>query len=284
MPQIAAYPPAQVQPDAAGPPVQPPVLPGIAHVKYPGQVLRRDAHAAVPDAQIVSLPVDPDGPVLPGVLQGIAQQLLHHKGQPLAVRHRLPFHWRVIQCDAPVNELPGKPPHSGAHHIIHGARSYHVVAAALLQPQIGQCHIHILLHPAQLRHQPPGGRGVLTLQGQAHGGDGRLDLVHPCGVIGRHILPPGGARRLLPAQLPPQRLHHGGAVRPLHGGHGRQVQQHRLARLPQTLQRLVPPCRAAVIPRRKARPQQDAQPCRIAHRRQRQAVQGKGHSKHPDKQ
>ena len=143
MPQIAAYPPTQVQPDAAGPPVQPPVLPGIAHVKHPGQILRRDAHAAVPDAQIVSLPVDPDGPVLPGVLQGIAQQLLHHKGQPLAVRHRLPFHWRVIQRDAPVNELPGEPPHSGAHHIIHGARSYHVVAAALLQPQIGQRHVHV---------------------------------------------------------------------------------------------------------------------------------------------
>lgn len=51
MPQIGAHPAAQIQPDAAGVVVQAAQRAGIALFEDAGQLLRRDAHAGIPDAQ-----------------------------------------------------------------------------------------------------------------------------------------------------------------------------------------------------------------------------------------
>ena len=75
MAQVAAYSPAHIQPDTAGAPVQPPVLPGIAHLEHPWQILRRDAYARIRDAQLVPLPVYADSALLPRVFQGVAQDI-----------------------------------------------------------------------------------------------------------------------------------------------------------------------------------------------------------------
>ena len=51
MPQIPADPPAQIQPDAAGPLIRSAVASGIPVLQNPGQVLRSNADARIPDAQ-----------------------------------------------------------------------------------------------------------------------------------------------------------------------------------------------------------------------------------------
>ena len=72
MAQAAADPAAQVQPDAAGPGVPAAVEAREPPVEDPGQVLRCDAHAGVPDAQVIAVHGDGHGAAC-GVFQGVGQ-------------------------------------------------------------------------------------------------------------------------------------------------------------------------------------------------------------------
>ena len=109
--QILADPPAEIEPQAAGPLVPPAVAPGVALFKDPGQVLRGDAHASVPDAEGLGiLQVDGNTP-LPGVFQGVGENLLHHEGEPLLVGEDGGLQGGIVQTQAAANELPGEPPH-----------------------------------------------------------------------------------------------------------------------------------------------------------------------------
>ena len=58
MPQIFTNPLAQKQPHAGSPPVAAPGAAGISPVENPGQILRCNADAGIPDAQLPLLPAD----------------------------------------------------------------------------------------------------------------------------------------------------------------------------------------------------------------------------------
>ena len=131
--QAAADPAAQVQPDAAGPGVPAAVEAREPPVEDPGQVLRCDAHAGVPDAQVIAVHGDGHG-AADGVFQGVGQHLLHHEAQPLGVGDHGAVQGLIVQPQTAADELPGELPHRRAHDIVQAVGADHIVGGAAVQP------------------------------------------------------------------------------------------------------------------------------------------------------
>ena len=197
MPQVAADAAAEVQADTAGLPVGAAVAAGVAAVEDAGQILRRDADTGVADAEGGrGLRVDGDAAALRRVFQGVGQYLLHHEAQPLLVCHHRQMQRLIVQGELTVDELPREFSQALADDAVQIAGADHIVAGPLVQAQVHQHHVHVLLDTQQLAHEPAGIGGVVRLEGQAHGGDGGLDLMDPGGVVVHHLPITGGVGRL----------------------------------------------------------------------------------------
>ena len=186
MPQPVQYPFTQIQPDAGGLFVRAAVVAGVALFKHPRQVLRRDAHAGVRDDQSLPLGENADT-ARAGVFQGVGENLLDHKAEPLLVGQHLQGRALVFQTDSFPDKLLCVFPHALADDVIQGAGSEHKIRAVAVQTQVVQHHLHILLHPEKLPLDLHSAVFRLCLQNQPHGGDGGLDLVGPEGKIVLHV-------------------------------------------------------------------------------------------------
>ena len=81
--QAAADLPAEEEADAGGAPLQAAVLPGVAPLKDPGQVLRRDANAGILHAHVratlvIDAAIQVDRTVLAVVADGVVCQVVNH--------------------------------------------------------------------------------------------------------------------------------------------------------------------------------------------------------------
>ena len=82
-----------------------------------------------------------------------------------------------------------------------------VIRQTVGEHQIAEHHLHILLHALHLLEQGALLVRVRVLQQQAHGGDGRFDLVRPDGVILHQLLIALLAARQLCAAVGIERAH-----------------------------------------------------------------------------
>ncbi len=97
--------PAEVEADAGGLLVRPPVAAGVALLEHARQILRRDADARVLDAQRLALGIDAYPAALARVFQGVCQQLLYRKAQPLLVRQHGQPRLLVVKAYPAADEL-----------------------------------------------------------------------------------------------------------------------------------------------------------------------------------
>ena len=96
MAQIVTDPPAQVQSQTAGFLVGSAVAAGIALFKNPGQILRADADARIPNAQGGGF-LQLNGYGSPErVFHGVGENLLQHKQQPFFIRGQLEMKGTVV--------------------------------------------------------------------------------------------------------------------------------------------------------------------------------------------
>ena len=94
----------------------------------------------------------------------------------------------IVQLDFALDKLARKAPYRGTDDIVQRAGTDDIIAAVAAQAQIGKRHLHILLHAPHLARQAAGQRGILVLQRQANGCDGRFDLMRPHGVVFCHVV------------------------------------------------------------------------------------------------
>ena len=99
MVQLFRYPAAQVKSDTGGLLTRPAIVPGEALLKDPGKVLFPDADAGICDDQGFAIPIDADSSSGRGVFQRVGEELLHHKGEPLAVCENDAVRLPKIQSD-----------------------------------------------------------------------------------------------------------------------------------------------------------------------------------------
>ena len=199
--------PAEIQPQARGPLVLPAIASGKALFKNPGQILRRNADSRILNDQRLSRLL-PDGNLpLRGVLQGIGENLLHHKAQPLFIGEDLTGEGLHFQLNFLADKQGRIFAHSLTDNPLQGVLLNNKIIGGAPQSEIGQHHFHILLHPEQLRQGVPAPLGFLALQQQTQGGNGRFDLMGPKGVVFQHgpfFLVRGGLHPLLFAEHRPE--------------------------------------------------------------------------------
>lgn len=87
--------------------IRPPVAAGIALLEHARQILRRDTDARVLDAQRRALGVDAYLAAFARVFQGIRQQLLYRKAQPLFIRQHGQAGLLIVKANPAADELLG---------------------------------------------------------------------------------------------------------------------------------------------------------------------------------
>lgn len=87
-----------------------PLRPVNPRSKIRGRSSGCDAHAGVPDAQVIAVHGDGHG-AADGVFQGVGQHLLHHEAQPLGVGDHGAVQGLIVQPQTAADELPGELPH-----------------------------------------------------------------------------------------------------------------------------------------------------------------------------
>ena len=189
MAQPVADLPAEVEANAGGPLVRAAVAAGIAVLKHPGQVLRRNTDAIVLNDQSISLGKNPHC-AAPGVLHRVGEHLLHHKAQPLLIGEDPEREGLQVQGHPAVDKELGVFAHRLPHDLLQRYLPDEIVRGVAAQAEILQHHLHILLDLEQLRRQLPAPLRVVPLEQQVHGGDGGLDLVGPEGIVLHHLPPP----------------------------------------------------------------------------------------------
>ena len=97
------------------------------------------------------------------------------------------MHTLVGKAELFINELCGEFAHRLFQDGVQIIRTDHIVGGIGIQPQEHQHHFDILLDAEQILRRAPGCVRILVLQRQAHGRDGRFDLMRPDGVVFEHI-------------------------------------------------------------------------------------------------
>lgn len=275
VPETRADTPAEVKPQPARFFIGPAVVAGVALFKNAGEILGGDADAGVGNAKRPGLlQIDADA-ALAGVFERIGEKLLQHKAKPFFVCDHLQVHRCVIQPELPADEFSRKFSDGRADDAVELLLPDDVIGGGGVQPQKGQHHLHILLDAEQVGVQPAGERGILVLQGQAHGGNRRFDLVYPYRVVVHHVIVAavhgGLQRRLFLLQVPDDGLIIG-VLQPVGVGKA----GHRFGgELCKPDERTVPPADAPEVIERKAQQEQRAEQRGVEHGPHRQVIEQK---------
>ena len=150
MPQPVQRLPAQVQPQPGSTLVLSPVSAGVALLKHPGQILRRNADAGVGNGQklFFSIHRHGDGTAF-RVFDGVGENLFHGEGKPFFVRQKRAGNRLVAEPQLFLNEQRRKPAQHLAQKRVQVAGAQHIVGGGSVHPGIVQGHIRILLHLKQ---------------------------------------------------------------------------------------------------------------------------------------
>ena len=183
-----------------------------------------------------------------------------------------------MQLQPPPDELARERAHSGADNPVKVIGADDEVRALGVEPQVDHDHLDILLHAPQVGREPPRRVGILTLQRQAHGGDGRFDLVRPERVVVDHGAHARVRLRLRAACPLVERADERLIVLLADAGGGGELR--RVGRGSQTAQRLVTPTQVQKVRREQRKTQRRAERERVPHRPQRQPVQREADRKH----
>ena len=103
---------AEVKPDTGRLLVLPAVEAGVAFLKDPGQVLLLNSNPVIGNHKGIPVAVDPDTPAGWSILQGIGEDLFHHKGEPFFIGEHSLAGFLKVQGDFPQDKKPGKFPDS----------------------------------------------------------------------------------------------------------------------------------------------------------------------------